>query len=175
MLSRLGNQLLATVFELSDFLWLSLAATVALLVILLVATGGGVDWGRGRMRFLGLLFGLRSADALWVSQAIVKELFIISVTVFHIEMSVPYLAFYAGLFAIGLVTYRRGAMKLVTELVNGIVTAAALIVTNVMWSFLMEVRSDWAILTVYILMSVFVAVYNLYVTVKDMGDLFEGA
>ncbi|MDR1329997.1 MAG: hypothetical protein LBK23_10390 [Oscillospiraceae bacterium] len=174
MLSGLGYQMLSTVFALSDFLWLSLAAVVALLVLLFVLTGGEKR-GRARLRVLGLLAGLRSPDALWLSQALIRELFIISIVVFHIEMTAPFLAFYGGLFLLGLVTHRRRIAKLAAELVSGVVTAAALVVTNVMWGFLMEVRSDTAILIVYILLSLFIAVYNLYATVKDMGDLFEGA
>jgi hypothetical protein len=35
------------------------------------------------------------------------------------------------------------------------------------------VRYDVSILVIYILISVFVSVYNLYFGVKDLGDLFE--
>lgn len=174
MLSKLGDQILATVLEMSKFLLLSLAVSIVLLIALLIATRG-TDGRSKRMRVLGLLFGLGRSGALWMSQAIVKELFIISVAVFHIEVTAHVIAFYGGLLIVGLAAYRRTAVRFIAELVNGAVTVAALIGINAMWVFITDVRSDPAILTVYILMSVFAAVYNLYVTAKDMGDLLERA
>jgi hypothetical protein len=164
--------MLAAVLAMQDFLWAALAVAVLLTLGLVLGTGN-VDWKKRRMKVLGLLFGLRSVDALWISSAVIRVVFVISVVLFHIEMSLPFLVFYAAVFLLGLLTLRRSPSKYIVEIVSGVVTGAALVVTNIMWSFLMEVRSDTAILIVYILLSVFMALYTLYVSVKDLGDLFE--
>jgi hypothetical protein len=172
MFGELGGDMLATIFEMSYFLWTVLAFALIILSFFLLFIWN-IHWKQKRMRVLGLLFGMPRRNILWLSQAMIREALIISVVVFHLNMNAAFLSCFAGLVIIGLISYRGGATKIIFDVLNGAAVAAALIVTNILWVFLHEVRSDTSILVIYILISVFVSVYNLYFGVKDLGDLLE--
>jgi hypothetical protein len=156
----------------SWFLWFAVGVGVIIFAFVLLLSGN-VNWGLKRMKVLGLLFGMPNRDVLWLAQAILREAFIVSVVVFHLRMDSAFIACFAGFVLIGALSYRGQPLKIVFDVINGAAMGAALLATNVMWGFLNEVRSDRSILLIYILLSVFVAVYSLYFIIKDLGDLFE--
>ncbi|MDR2420721.1 MAG: hypothetical protein LBD49_01270 [Oscillospiraceae bacterium] len=172
MMARLGGDMLATVFEMSYFLWTALAFALIVMSFFLLFIWN-VNWKQRRMRALSLLFGMPPRYMLWIAQAMVREAFIISVVVFRLNMNAAFLMFFTGLVLIGLFARGGGFGKALFDLVNSAAIAAALIVTNILWVFLNEIRNDVSILVIYILISVFVSVYNLYFGIKDLGDLFE--
>jgi hypothetical protein len=172
MLSRIGADMLSAIFDMSYFLWTALGFALIILSFFLLFIWN-INWKQRRMRALGLLFSMSRRRLLWMAQTILREAFIISVVVFRLQMNAALISFFAGLVIIGLLTSGGKPMKLVFDLLNGAAMAAALIVTNILWAFMLEVRYDVSILVIYILISVFVSLYALYFGVKDLGDLLE--
>jgi hypothetical protein len=164
--------MISTVFDMSWFLWFAVGVGVIIFAFIILLTGN-VNWGQKRMKVLGMLFGMRNRDVLWLTQSILRETLIVSVAVFHLRMDVAFITCFAGFVIIGALAYRGQPMKILFDVINGAAMGAALLATNVMWGFLNEVRSDKSILLIYILLSIFVSVYSLYFIIKDLGDLFE--
>jgi hypothetical protein len=153
-----------------------LAAVVAVLLFLLTLVfTKHMGWRKKRAFVFGMLYGMTDRERLWLSGQIVRQICIVSTVCFGVRPGVPHMILFAGLFLIEAAAPPfAGPGRLCFSFANNAVVFGALFVGAMLYGFLRDVRGDARILLIYVLMGLFVSLYALYFTLRDLSVLIEG-
>ncbi|MDR2132611.1 MAG: hypothetical protein LBP30_04610 [Clostridiales Family XIII bacterium] len=146
----------------------------ALLFVLTVVFTKNMGWQKRRVLFVGMFFGMTGPELLWLADRIFKQIFVVSVLCLGIKPGLSHILLFVGIFLVEVLTPPSfGPGRLLFALVNNAVIFCALLVTGMLSGFLRDVRGDGSVLLIYILMALFVILYSLYFTLRDVGGLLE--
>jgi hypothetical protein len=149
-------------------------AFAALLFALTIAFTKNIGWRKKRVRFVGLLFGMSGPELLWLSDRLCRQIIIVSILCLGISPGPAHILLFVGLFLVeAAMPPSFGPGRLLFAFVNNAVIFCALLVTGMLADFLRDVRGDARILLVYVLTALFVILYSLYFTLRDVSGLLE--
>jgi hypothetical protein len=167
------DDFVAAASALSGLAVAALAFAAALLAATHIFTGR-VAWRKKRVLFVGSLCGMKDKELLWLSGQLMRLLLVASVVCLGIRPGIPHVLLFAGLFAIEIAAPPyAGAGKLLFSLANNVVIFGAVLATDMLYGFMRDVRGDVRVMTVYVLTALFVVVYSLYFTLRDLCELTE--
>jgi hypothetical protein len=150
------------------------AAVAALLFILSVVFTKDMSWHKKRASVFGMLYGMKDRERVWLSGQISRQIFVTAVVCLGIRPGLPHMLLYAGIFAIEAFSLPFPSLgRLLFSFVNNAVIFGAVLVTDMLYGFLHEVRDDNRILLIFVLMALFVVLYTLYFTLRDLSGLLE--
>jgi hypothetical protein len=163
-----------------DFKWLAVIGIP--LGIIMLALGlkfaRHINFQQKRVKVFGILYGLKNHEMLWVTTGLLRVLFVLTILAFGIKIKATdtfltaNTVFFIALFFLHTLL-RPSAKRFFFGLLNCGAIYAALIVGNILYGFYSEVRSDWEILSVYVLLALFLFVYALYFYFKDIMELLQ--
>lgn len=155
-----------------DFKWLIVFTLVAGLLLGLLSTllCKKMCWNQKNIKFLGLFINLNNRDILWLCVAVLRCFFVVSTVVFCVEIETVHICFFV-LLCIMYNILHPCLVGFLFDLLNSAIIFAALLVGNILIGFLHEVRFDWHIMTVYVLLGVFIVTYSAYFFLRDVCKL----
>lgn len=125
-----------------------------------------------RMRFYGLFFAMGQRQLLQLSIATVWLLFVLSCTLFTLKRDPAFALLLLTLcFAFQLVRFQPKVF--VVDLLNNIVVYGSLIAQDLLLSYLQEVKFQWGILTVYLLLVLFTLQYTLFFYLRTVSGILS--
>ncbi|MDR1293203.1 MAG: hypothetical protein LBJ91_07420 [Clostridiales Family XIII bacterium] len=134
------------------------------------ALSDNLDWGRRRMKFFGVFFGLRFGETLWLSAGLLKLAFVVGIVLFTVRIETIHMVFYIAVSGISII-FTAGVKNSLLELVNTVVAYAALTVIGIIFGYYRDVNGDPWLIAVYCLLSAFVTLYLLYFYIRGVGNL----
>jgi hypothetical protein len=167
------DDFVAAAAALSDFIVAALLAAALLFAATHIFTGR-VTWRKKRVLFVGMLCGMKDKELVWLSGQLLRLLLVTAVPCLGLGLGIPHMLLFAGLFAIEAASLPfAGAGKLLFSLASNVVIFGAVLVADMLYGFMRDVRGDHRILLVYALTSLFVVIYSLYFTLRDLCELTE--
>jgi hypothetical protein len=133
-----------------------------------------MGWRKKRALVFGMLYGMTDRERIWLSGQISRQIFVVAVVCLGIRTGLPHMLLYAGMFAVEAFSLPFPSPgRLLFSLLNNTVIFGAVLVTDMLYGFLRDVRDDNRILLIYVLMSLFVVLYALYFALRDLSGLLE--
>lgn len=142
-------------------LFIITAASGALLTgISLLVICRKFEWNARNRKFIGFLYGLSVRDTVSVAMALLKFFLLVSVVISGGNASFICVCVFLVLEA-GYLVNRKSCKGLITDIVLGAITVCALVVMNMLYSYLHEIIYDGRILMVVILLGILLSIYAL--------------
>lgn len=141
------------------------------LEILLAAATRRFGWQNRNMVVYGFFFGLDRRQALWMAASLLWFLMVASSAVFLVEMEYAHLMMLLLLTACKIVSHSKRRMYLTVylrDLFNSGLVFFALLLENLLHSYLRDTRFQWQIAVILAALALFVVVYSLYFLLRDM-------
>ncbi|MCC8059878.1 MAG: hypothetical protein LIO81_03415 [Clostridiales bacterium] len=157
------------ILQFQVFLIAVLVVGIVLEVALALATRRFAWQGRGLMVY-GFLFGLGSAQALWLAAGLLWFVFAASSALFAVEMEYVHLLMLV-LLSFARMKARPGVGGLIRDLCSSVLVFAALLSENLLVSYLRDTRFQWQIVAVLVMLVLFILSYGIYFVVRDLQQL----
>ena len=153
--------------------FLSAAIIVALVLEIALALGTrSFGWQKRNLWIYGFFFGLTKSQCYFLAASWLWLIFVVTSAVFVVEMQVCHLALLLLLSAAKYGAWKR-KLILLRDLFNSVLLFAAMMAENLLYSYLMETRFQIQIVVVLCLLILFIALYAIYFTVRDMQSLMQ--
>lgn len=165
------NDALQIVLQFRVFLSAAIAVALVLEIALLFGTKT-FGWQRRNLWIYGFFFGLTKAQCYFLAASWLWLVFAVTSAVFVVEMQVCHLALLLLLSAAKYGAWKRKII-LLRDLFNSVLLFAAMMAENLLYSYLMETRFQIQIVVVLCLLILFIALYAIYFTVKDVQSLMQ--
>jgi hypothetical protein len=158
---------------LSGFVILSLVFAALLFAATHIFTGR-VAWRKKRTLFVGMLCGMKDRELVWLSGQLLRLLLTAAIVCLGVRPALPHMLLFAGLFAVEAIFMPyANAGKLIFSFLNNAVIFGAVLAADMLYGFMRDVRGDSRVMTVYVLTALFVVVYSLYFTLRDLCEPTE--
>jgi hypothetical protein len=167
------DDFVAAAVALSNFTVVALIFAALLLASTHIFTGR-VAWRKNRVLFVGMLCGMKDRELIWLSGQLLRLLLVTATVCLGIRPGFAHMLMFAGLFAVEIASLPYANVgKLLFSLANNAVIFGAVLAADMLYGFMRDVRGDGRVMTVYVLMALFVVVYSLYFTLRDLCDVTE--
>ncbi len=163
--------ILSVILEFKYLILFTLAAGIVLGVVGLLLNRN-LSWEDRRLKFLGVFMNLNRKNILWLSVAMLRCFFLLSMIVFCVDIITAHIYFFV-LLCIAYNILNLRVTRLLFDILNSAVQFSALLVGNILVGFMYEVRFDWRTMTVYVLLALFISVYSVYFLLYDVCRLLE--
>jgi hypothetical protein len=149
-----------------------LAAVVLGVAVLIpgLAFSDGMGWGRRRMKFFGIFFGLRTGDTLWLSAGLLRIAFVVGIVMSAARLETIHTVFYIAVSGLS-IAFIAGFAGSLLDLVNTVVAYAALVVLGIIHGYYRDISGDPSLMAIYWLLGIFVTLYLLYFYIRGVGNL----
>jgi hypothetical protein len=169
----LFDDFIAAGAALSAFVVMALVLAALLFAATHIFTGR-VAWRKRRTLFVGMLCGMKDKELVWLSGQILRLLFVTATVCLGLRPTLPHMLLFAGLFAVEAASLpHENAGKLIFSFANNLVIFGAVLAADMLYGFMRDVRGDSRVMIVYVLTALFVVMYSLYFTLRDLCDMTE--
>ena len=165
------NDALQIVLQFRVFLSAAIAVALVLEIALLFGTKT-FGWQRRNLWIYGFFFGLTKAQCYFLAASWLWLVFVATSALFVVNMQICHLALLLLLSAAKYGAWKR-KITLLRDLFNSVLLFAAMMAENLLYSYLMETRFQIQIVVVLCLLILFIALYAIYFTVKDVQSLMQ--
>ena len=161
---------LLTAFLLMRPQWIIALALVFVLSVVFLLCCRNFSWRSRRMSVYGLLVNLPDRDILRLAVSVARLCYAAGVAFSFSELQLPhYLMLLLLCLPFDLIRFHP--LRLLFSVVNGVLLAAALFAGDMLISYIREVRPEPGIFAIYILLALFIVLYAVYLTMRDVQQL----
>ena len=160
------NDAMQIVLQFRVFLIAAIIVALAMEIALLFGTKH-FGWQRKNLWIYRFFFGLTKPQCCFLAASWLWLLFAATSALFVVDMQLCHLAMLLLLSAAKFTAWKRMQM-LLRDLVNSVLLFAAMMAENLLHSYLLETRFQFPIFIILGLLIVFIILYALYFTLRDM-------
>lgn len=160
------NDAMQIVLQFRVFLIAAIIVALAMEIALLFGTKH-FGWQRKNLWIYRFFFGLTRPQCCFLAASWLWLLFTATSALFVVDMQLCHLAMLLLLSAAKFTTWKRMKM-LLRDLFNSVLLFAAMMAENLLHSYLLETRFQFPIFIILGLLIVFIILYALYFTLRDM-------
>lgn len=163
------DQVIAEVLKLQNYVIFSVIVGMALLVVHLFFCIN-LHMKSKRMRFMGLFYGTTFVENWLIGAIYLRLLFVIWCVVFRVQLDLIHYGFFGviSFVVVFALIVKRGGL---TDVFGVILIGAGLLTSNLLMEYNRQVRYESALEAIYWCLGIFVILYTIYLSFKELGRI----
>ncbi len=165
------NDAIQIVLQFRFFLILAIVVAFVLEIVLTVSTHS-FGWQKRNLWLYAFFFGLTRAQCVFLSVSWLWLICMVSNAMFLVNVQICHLIMMILLSVTKFVAWKRKKI-FIRDLFNSILLFAAMMAENLLYSYLLETRFQLPIVVILLMLIVFIILYAVYFTMRDLLDLVQ--